>query len=203
MCLKTVGELQQDQELLRMEVSQLKSQMNHIMGVLEVLLKGGKISPPIIAPEVHAPIAQRQYYPVVAQVEAYGLSPMDLPQPSFSKIPDKQSLSIPRQSEGYQWQGKKLNKTLRKQQKMPRRFDTIPMPYTELYPVLIQNSLVAPRPTQPAKFPFPKEYDPNVKCDFHSGISGHSIEDCNVLKEIVQDLVDDKILLFKDIGLMP
>src|SRR3954464_7841930 len=138
---KIVEELQQEQKLLRVEVSQMREQMNHIMGILEVLLKGGKISPSIIAPEVHAPIAQRQYYPVVAQVEAYGQSPMDLSQPSFSKIPDQQYLSIPRQSQGYQWQGKKLNKTLRKQQKRPLRFDTIPMPYTELYPVLIQNSL--------------------------------------------------------------
>src|SRR4051812_39725259 len=111
-------ELQQDQKLLRAEVDQLREQMNHIMGILEVLLKGGKISPPIVASEVHAPKAQRQYYPVVAQVETHGLSPMDPSQPSFLKIPDQQSLSIPRHSQGYQWQGEKLNKTSRKQQKM-------------------------------------------------------------------------------------
>src|SRR3954469_1981392 len=116
---KTVEELQQDQELLRMEVGQLKSQMNHIMGILEALLKGGKISPPIIAPEVHAPISRKQYHPVITQVEAYGPSPKDLPQPSFSKLPDQQS-------QGNQGQGTNLNKTLRKQ-KRPCRFDPIPM----------------------------------------------------------------------------
>src|SRR3954468_4622999 len=150
---KTVEELQQDQGLLRMEVGQLKSQMNHVMGILEALLKGGKISPPIIAPDVHAPIAQKQYHPVIAQVEAYGPSPKDLPQPSFSKLPDQRSMSIPQQSRGHQGKGKKLNKTLKKQQKRPRRFDIIPMSYAELYPVLIQNSLVTPRPTQPLKAP--------------------------------------------------
>src|SRR4051812_31033393 len=141
---KTVEELQQDQELLRMEVSHLKSQMNHIMGILEALLKGGKISPPIIAPEVHAPIAQRQYHPVIAQVEAYGPSPKDLPQPSFSKFPDQQSLSIPQQSQGNQGQDKNLNKSLRKQQNRSH-FDPIPMSYTKLFPVLVQKGLITIR----------------------------------------------------------
>ncbi|XP_058746077.1 uncharacterized protein LOC131618948 [Vicia villosa] len=90
----------------------------------------------------------------------------------------------------------------RNQQKEDRRIDPIPMTYAQLWPYLIEKKAIAPRPTRPAKFPFPKEYNPNVKCDFHDGIAGHSIEDCNILKEKVQDLVDKKMLSFKDIGPM-
>ncbi|XP_058766882.1 uncharacterized protein LOC131640501 [Vicia villosa] len=91
----------------------------------------------------------------------------------------------------------------RNQQKEDRRIDPIPMTYAQLWPYLVEKKAIAPRPTRLAKFPFPKEYNPNAKCDFHSGISGHSIEDCNILKEKVQDLVDKKILCFKDVGHMP
>src|SRR4051812_33536405 len=127
MDLKIVEELQQEQKLLRVEISQLREQMNHIMGILGALLKERKISLSIIAPEVHTPVAQRQYHPVVAQVEAYGPSPMDLPQPSFSKLSGQQSLFIPQQSQGNQGEGKDLDKALRKQQKRPHRSDPISM----------------------------------------------------------------------------
>src|SRR4051812_3612801 len=97
---KTMEELQQDQELLRAEVNQLKSQMNQIMEILQVLLKREDNFPFIVTKQVGVPVVlpnsttvQRQYHPVSTLVPSGGPSPKDLPQPSFSKLPDQQSLS--------------------------------------------------------------------------------------------------------------
>jgi len=53
------------------------------------------------------------------------------------------------------------------------------------------------RPLEP---PYPHWYNPNAKCEFHSGPIGHSIEDCRALKETVQKLVENKSLSFKENG---
>ena len=42
----------------------------------------------------------------------------------------------------------------------------------------------------PLKPPFPKSYNPNVHCDYHSGNPGHSTEDCHSLKQQVQTLIE-------------
>src|SRR4051812_46010756 len=57
MYLKSMEELQQDQELLRAEVSELKIQMNQIMEILQVLLKKECNIPPIITKQVNTPLA--------------------------------------------------------------------------------------------------------------------------------------------------
>lgn len=79
-----------------------------------------------------------------------------------------------------------------------RRIDPIPIPYSQLWTSMVQKELITPRPTRPMVAPFPPNYDPNVTCAFHSGVPGHSIENCRILKEKVQDMIDSKILSFKD-----
>ncbi|RDX71880.1 hypothetical protein CR513_48710, partial [Mucuna pruriens] len=49
-----------------------------------------------------------------------------------------------------------------------RAFAPIPMTYIELLTHLIQNSLVVPFPLKPLQPPYPKNYDLNVKCDYHT-----------------------------------
>nr|KYP33674.1 hypothetical protein KK1_045461 [Cajanus cajan] len=58
--------------------------------------------------------------------------------------------------------------------------------YTELFPLLLQNSLVVPCPMKPIEPPYPRGYDINAKCDYHAGAIGHSIENCRALKTKVQ-----------------
>lgn len=58
------------------------------------------------------------------------------------------------------------------------------MTYTQLWPLLVWKSLLAPKKTQPMKFPFAPGYNRYVKCDFHSGVAGHSIENYRVLQEM-------------------
>jgi hypothetical protein len=82
----------------------------------------------------------------------------------------------------------------------PSRIDPIPISCSQLWPLLIKNSLVVPRDVRPLEPPYPHWYNPNAKCEFHSGAIGHSIEDCRALKETVQELVNNKSLSFKENG---
>ncbi|XP_058774324.1 uncharacterized protein LOC131648596 [Vicia villosa] len=145
-----------------------------------------------------APFISYDQYPYVAAAQFK--QPYRQP---WASPPHDSSQNAPQNAAQNQNRQRNQNKPQRNHQKEDRRIDPIPMTYAQLWPYLIESKAIAPRPTRPAKFPFPKEYNPNVKCDFHDGISGHSIEDCNVLKEKVQDLVDKKILSFKDISPMP
>ena len=48
------------------------------------------------------------------------------------------------------------------------------------------------------KPPFPKWYDVNTRCDYHSGVLGHSVEDCSALKRRVQSLIREGKLKFEE-----
>uniref|UniRef100_A0A151UE96 Retrotransposon gag domain-containing protein n=1 Tax=Cajanus cajan TaxID=3821 RepID=A0A151UE96_CAJCA len=61
-------------------------------------------------------------------------------------------------------------------------FDPIPMSYTVLFPLLLQNSLVVPCSMKPIEPPYPRGYDVNAKYDYHAGAIGHSLENCRALK---------------------
>nr|KYP32590.1 hypothetical protein KK1_046689 [Cajanus cajan] len=84
------------------------------------------------------------------------------------------------------------------QDRKPIEFDPIPMSYTELFPLLLQNSLVVPCPMKPIEPPYPRGYDVNAKCDYHAGAISHSIENCRALKTKVQSLTKAGWLNFKE-----
>jgi hypothetical protein len=79
-------------------------------------------------------------------------------------------------------------------------FDPIPVTYKELLPYLIHSKMVTPRVLKPITAPFPAWYKQGDTCDFHSGIEGHSIENCKAFKHEVQKLIDQKLLSFKEAG---
>ncbi|XP_050909925.1 uncharacterized protein LOC127123778 [Lathyrus oleraceus] len=74
------------------------------------------------------------------------------------------------------------------------------MSYTELYPSLLQKGLVVPRLMGPPPDRLPPWYNPNAHCPFHEGAPGHDLEGCYALKHRVRELIDSKILSFKDMG---
>ncbi|PNX54459.1 gag-pol polyprotein, partial [Trifolium pratense] len=76
-------------------------------------------------------------------------------------------------------------------------FDRIPVLYDQILPYLIQKGLVEPRPLPPIKQPYSPGFDINVRCDYHAGSPGHSVEDCRAFKYKVQELIDRKLLSFK------
>ncbi|XP_050875287.1 uncharacterized protein LOC127078916 [Lathyrus oleraceus] len=79
-------------------------------------------------------------------------------------------------------------------------FKPIPMSYTKLYPSLLQKGLVVPRPMGPPPDCLPPWYNPNAHCPFHEGAPGHDLEGCYALKHRVRELIDSKILSFRDMG---
>ncbi|XP_022735615.1 uncharacterized protein LOC111288969 [Durio zibethinus] len=61
---------------------------------------------------------------------------------------------------------------------------------------LVRGHLIAPSYVKPLKPPYPSWYDPNAKCDYHYGVTGHSIENCTALTHKVQGLINDGLLTF-------
>jgi hypothetical protein len=86
------------------------------------------------------------------------------------------------------------NRWLRKE---PRQFTPLPMPMTELYPILIEKSLISPIVPKPYGGPQRRDFNPNSACDFHFGEVGHTVENCGQLRHRVQDLIDHGVLKFE------
>ncbi|XP_073222502.1 uncharacterized protein [Cicer arietinum] len=69
---------------------------------------------------------------------------------------------------------------------------------SELLPHLVRNSMVALCPGKPIEPPYPKGYDSNALCDYHSGAIGHSTENFLALKFKVHDFLKVGWLNFKE-----
>jgi len=76
------------------------------------------------------------------------------------------------------------------------KFTPLPMTYTELFPDLVKNALVAICPAKTLQPPYPRYYDANAKCEYHSGEVGNSTENCRALMFKVQSLIDSGWLTF-------
>lgn len=46
----------------------------------------------------------------------------------------------------------------------------------------------------------PSWYNPNAHCPFHEGAPGHDLEGYYAFKHMVRELIDSKILSFRDMG---
>ncbi|KAK2450059.1 hypothetical protein QL285_009199 [Trifolium repens] len=79
-------------------------------------------------------------------------------------------------------------------------FDSIPITYSQLLPYLVHNGMVTPKALRPMTAPFPVWYDTKAKCEYHAGTEGHSIDGCRDFKNKVQELIDQKLLTFKEDG---
>ena len=77
------------------------------------------------------------------------------------------------------------------------QWDPIPVTYAELLSKLIDNGHIKPIQAEPRGPPFPNWYDVNIRCDYHSGVPGHSIEDCTILKNKVRNLIQEGKLKFE------
>ena len=72
------------------------------------------------------------------------------------------------------------------------------MTYIELYPKLVQCGSLVPMDIPSMQPPYPRWYNENARCDYHSGNRGHSMEDCEALKRRVHDLIKARALAFDD-----
>ncbi|MCI58847.1 gag-pol polyprotein, partial [Trifolium medium] len=77
-------------------------------------------------------------------------------------------------------------------------FDPVPMSYGQILPYLIQKGMLEPKPLPPKVPPYPPYFDVNARCDYHAGSPRHNIENFKGFKYKVQELIDRKLLSFKD-----
>ncbi|KAK5839992.1 hypothetical protein PVK06_008853 [Gossypium arboreum] len=76
------------------------------------------------------------------------------------------------------------------------QFTPIPMTYKELYQSLFDAHVVALFNLKSLQPPFPKWYDANAQCEYHTGIVGHSIENCTTFKKLVERFIQIGIVKF-------
>ncbi|KAA3479842.1 RNA-directed DNA polymerase (Reverse transcriptase), Ribonuclease H-like protein [Gossypium australe] len=81
-------------------------------------------------------------------------------------------------------------------EKLP--FTPIPMTYRELYKSLFDAHVVAPFYFELLQLPYPKWYDTNAHCEYHTRIVGHSIENCTSFKRLVKRLIKVGVVKFDD-----
>ena len=84
-----------------------------------------------------------------------------------------------------------------KKRKRNKVYHPLPMSYTELLPILIQNYGISAIPARPKRPPYPKKYDVNAKCEYHEGVGGHSVENCTAFKDKVQLLINADPVKFR------
>jgi hypothetical protein len=59
-----------------------------------------------------------------------------------------------------------------------RQFTPLPIPLTQLYPILIKKNLISPVIPRPYNSPPMRDFDQKLTCDFHFGEVGHAVENC-------------------------
>ncbi|KAK8978448.1 hypothetical protein V6N11_008759 [Hibiscus sabdariffa] len=78
------------------------------------------------------------------------------------------------------------------------QYTPILVTYGELYKNLYEAHVVSPFYLTLLQPPYPKWYDPKVQCDYHTGITGHSIENCTGFKNLVEKLIKIGVVRFND-----
>ena len=58
----------------------------------------------------------------------------------------------------------------------PRKFDSLPMPPSQLLQRLVKSSLMELKPLAPPVGPLPRRYDANSRCKYHASSPGHTME---------------------------
>uniref|UniRef100_A0A2N9G8G8 Uncharacterized protein n=1 Tax=Fagus sylvatica TaxID=28930 RepID=A0A2N9G8G8_FAGSY len=120
------------------------------------------------------------------------IQPRPTPTPAPTQVPaPAPAPQIPARPVGNQFNDNRLPR------KEPRQFTPLPMPLTELYPILTEKNLISPTIPRPYNGPQRRDFNQNLTCDFHFGEVGHVIENCNHLRHRIQDLIDHGILKFE------
>jgi len=67
-------------------------------------------------------------------------------------------------------------------QRVQEQLPPLPLPLNEMYQKLLSIGQVAPEPLTLVQPPYPSWYKPELTCEYHAGIAGHSIHTCNAFK---------------------
>ncbi|XP_052876238.1 uncharacterized protein LOC128282079 [Gossypium arboreum] len=146
--------------------------------MIENAIKGGKIEG-----ETAIRSAPRRKDNKVNNTNIYNSKAITVSQPKATTVGQQDS----------QKQGSSLTQNSKKVS-----FTLIPVTYRELYQSLFNAHAIAPFHLKPLQPPYPKWYDANAKCEYHAGISGHSIENCTSFKKAVERLIKMGVVKFDD-----
>ncbi|XP_075103651.1 uncharacterized protein LOC142178225 [Nicotiana tabacum] len=78
-----------------------------------------------------------------------------------------------------------------------KQYTTIAEPIDQLYEKLKAVGYVAPIPVVTPENSS-QWINPNKTCAYHSGMKGHTIDECRSLKDKIQNLIDNKIIIAKE-----
>ncbi|KAL4318972.1 hypothetical protein GQ457_18G012310 [Hibiscus cannabinus] len=73
----------------------------------------------------------------------------------------------------------------------------IPMAYTNLFPILVKEGMIAPVRSKPKQLPYLDGYDIKAICDYYLGCTGHTTEGCGAVKNKVMHLIEEGTLSFE------
>ncbi|KAK8974365.1 hypothetical protein V6N11_034919 [Hibiscus sabdariffa] len=82
-------------------------------------------------------------------------------------------------------------------QAMKKPVFQIPMAYTDLFPILVREGMIAPVQSKPKQPPYPEGYDVKSTRNYHLGCTGHTTEGCGALKNKVMHLIEVGTLSFE------
>ena len=77
----------------------------------------------------------------------------------------------------------------RNYQKIQEQLPPLPLPLNEMYQKLVSIKQVAPEPQTPLQPPYPDWYKPDLTCEYHVGVAGHSIHTCGAFKKKLIQLI--------------
>ena len=100
-----------------------------------------------------------------------------------------------------QGHGKEINSSYSRSNKRKRIkvYNSLPITYRELFPILIQNYGISVLPAKPRRPLYPRGHDVNAMYEYHGGVIGHSIKNCTTFKNKIQALVDADPAKFKEL----
>ncbi|XP_070046147.1 uncharacterized protein [Nicotiana tomentosiformis] len=81
----------------------------------------------------------------------------------------------------------------------PRKYTPIAKPIDQLYERLKAAGYVTPIPAV-AMENSSQWINPNKTCAYHSGMKGHTIDECSTLKDKIQTLIDTKVIQAKEVA---
>ena len=118
--------------------------------------------------------------------------------PRYAQVPFADLQSPQRFAQEYD-QGSDPGHYQSKKKKRTKVYHSLPMSYTELLPILIQNYGISTIPARPRRPLYPKKHDVSAKCEYHGGVRGHSTENCMTFKDKVQSLINADPIKFREL----
>lgn len=70
--------------------------------------------------------------------------------------------------------------------------------YTSLFQTLRQSGMIIPIPGYTLD-PHSRNFDPNVRCAYHSNMQGHSTKNYRTLKKEIEQMIQEKLIMVQNI----